>query len=132
MVKRTERGWCGHFILSDRCLFRRNTLLEYGAVNIVVSTVGNCMDYSANGFPNKTEMMEIGLGRYYETMAFHSDPNDGLYHDADVTKEVRFDSPWSINESDADNEANDMHETVVDEIIENLLSGYYRDPPAAD
>lgn len=132
MVKRTERGWRGHFILSDRCLFSRNTLLEYGDIKIVVSTVGNCMNYSTKGFPNKTEIMEIGYERYYETMAFHSNPNDGLYHDADVTKEVQFDSPWSINEAGADNEANDMHETAVAEIAENLLCGHYRDQTASD
>jgi len=124
-IKRTERGWAGHFILGDRCLFRRNTLLEYDNQKIVVSTVGCCLDYRNEGFTNKREFIEIGYNRYYETMAFHSDLNDTVYFDIDVTKQVDFSSKWSIEEitDTSDLEANQMHEAVVDEISQRLLNG---------
>ena len=117
VVQRTERGWRGHFCCAHRCLFRRNTLLEYENIKIVVSTVGLMRDLKEEGFE------EIGRHRYYETMAFHSDPEDTRYHDADVSREVSFDSPWRIGCLDADDEANAMHEAVVLEISKRLLKG---------
>ena len=119
-VKRTERGWAGHFICADRCLFRRNTLLECGDVGIVVSTVGLMLDYHHKGFPNTHKFAEVGYMRNYETMAFHADPKDTRYHDIDVNRQISFESPWSIAELDADDKANDMHEAVVDEITAEL------------
>ncbi len=116
-VKRTERGWAGHFICAHRCRFRRNTLLEYRKIKIVVSTVG-LMESSMN---NKFET--IGLDRHYETMAFHSNGKDSRYHDIDVSRQIYFESPWSISELDADDRANDMHEKVVAEISKGLLNG---------
>lgn len=118
-VARQERGWVGHFIASNSCRFRRNTLLTCGDIRIVVSTVGLMEDVlSRSG-----KFVQIGCGRYYETMAFHSDPNDTRYYDADVSREVFFDSKWAISEVDADDEANDMHEAVVDELVEKLRNG---------
>jgi len=114
-VKRIERGWAGHFICADRCLFRRNTLLECGNVRIVVSTVG--MMYDLRGKADT-----IGHNRNFETMAFHA-CFGGRYWDADVEREVNFSSPWAIAEWDADDRANDMHEAVVVEIIQKLESG---------
>ena len=117
-VKRTERGWGGHFICADRCLFRRNTLLEKDGVFVVVSTVGNLY---ING-----ELKEIGHQRFCETMAFYSDESDDLYHDADVSKEISFDSKWCIDRrgtQHSDNEVNDMHEAVVDELTGKLMRG---------
>lgn len=117
----TERGWAGHFIAANSCYFRRNTLIEYGDQRIVVSTVGNCVFHN--------EIIEIGAERFYETMAFNAQ-FDGTYWDANVSEEVPFESPWSINAKkasqlpkDVDNVANDMHDTVVKELCERLKSG---------
>ena len=118
-VKRTERGWAGHFCCSSRCLFRRNTLLEYKRIKIVVSTVG----LMENPLPREERFMEIGFGRHYETMAWHSKKDDKRYHDMDVNREVSFESNWAISELDADDKANDMHEKVVEEISRGLESG---------
>jgi hypothetical protein len=59
----------------------------------------------------------------YETRAFHTDPADQRYHDIDCTREITFISPWSIKQIDADDLANQMHETVVSEIIKRLENG---------
>ena len=117
-MKRTERGWSGHFICADRCLFRRNTLLEYKGIKIVVSTVGAMKSFNKEG-----EFETIGHNRHYETMAFHSDKNDKRYHDMNISRQVYFNSDWRISELDADDKANDMHEKVVEEITKGLLSG---------
>jgi len=124
MVKRTERGWAGHFICANSCRFRRNTLLEQGTIKIVVSTVGlmeNVLKNRGVGFDE--DFSEIGAGRYYETMAFFSNPNDTRYHDIDVERGVDFESPWSISDVDADDKANDMHEAVVAELTTKLENG---------
>ena len=118
-VKRTERGWAGHFCCAKDCLFRRNTLLEYGSKAIVVSTVG-CMINERTG---KTE--EIGLDRDYETMAFWADKST-KYYDANVSERICFDSEWSLKIKDTDNYsdllANKMHEEVVYELTEKLIN----------
>ena len=116
-MKRTERGWAGHFICADRCLFRRNTLIEHGDIKIVVSTVGLMRDFEENGFK------EVGSDRYYETVAFHADENDVRYHDINVERQVYFNSDWAISELDADDKANVMHDNVVTEIANGLLGG---------
>jgi len=121
-VTKTERGWAGHFICADRCLFRRNTLLECGDIRIVVSTVGLMVDIHAKGYPNKRKFTTIGCDRHFETMAFHAE-YDGRYWDADVCRQIYFKSEWAIAEDDADDKANDMHEAVVSEITNRLAGG---------
>lgn len=122
-IKRTERGWAGHFCCADRCLFRRNTLLEDGETRIVVSTVGLLLDdYKTN----TRSFREIGCNRHFETMAFHARRVDDRYWDADVSREVEIHGQWRISEIDADDKANDMHEVAVAEITERIKKGEFR------
>ncbi len=122
-VRRTERGWAGHFICADRCSFRRNTLLEFKKTKLVVSTVGvmaaSPIRYSQD---NKRRYEKIGLDRHYETMVFHSKKKDKKYNDADVSKQIFFESNWFLEELD-DNKANDMHESAVAELTKKLQKG---------
>lgn len=113
-VLRQERGWAGHYILSHKCLFRRNTLLTCGEIKIVVSTVGRMV------IDKKLE--PIGSDRYYETMVFHAKSED-KYFDADVSRQIDFDSEWAVNTKHGEIEANEMHEKVVEEITNKLLNG---------
>ena len=122
-VKVTERGWAGHFIFADRCLFRRNTLLEYKDRKWVVSTVG-----AYRTLENK--IGTIGHRRWYETMAFEAKERLG-YIEADVEKEISFNSDWDIWGDSWEevlencngtpyNVANDMHDRVVSELIDKI------------
>jgi len=102
-------------------MWHRNTLLEYGDIKIVVSSLGNMIDYHAPGFPNKITVDSIGHQRYFETMVFHTDRKE--FNDANVTKQIYvtancgIDKPWKELEAEA------MHEAVVAEICEGLLAG---------
>ena len=113
MIKRTDRGWAGHFILGYRCRFHLNTLLECGDKKIIVSTVGNLLDRKSK------EPEIISCNRYYETMAFKA-KQDEEYMEIDVTKQLNFKSQWRISEPFKDNEANEMHEKVVQEFIKKM------------
>jgi hypothetical protein len=108
-VIRQERGWAGHFIGAQRCQFRRNTLLTWGNVRVVVSTVGRWMN-------REGQYETIGPDdRWFETRAFHA-KFERRYWDADVSREVFFQSPWVVSKFDADDIANEQHEAVVAEI----------------
>ena len=119
-VKITERGWGGHLCVASQCLFRRNTLLEFGNEKWVVSTVGNyCV---------KSEMPEkIGYNWYYETQAFVATEQNG-YYDADVRDRIAFDAPWTIGSMSrlSDAEAQLMHDIVVLELSKAIQSNVFR------
>jgi hypothetical protein len=128
-VKATEQGWAGHFICSHICSFRRNTLVEFGGKRIIVSTVGAMQEREE--IKNYTDeqkklLRQVGYERYYETMVFWA-KFDAPYWHADVRREVSFDADWSINELEyeTDLKANEMHEKVVKEIKEKILTLKY-------
>lgn len=114
-VKRTERGWAAHLCVGHRCAFRRNTLLEYNGIKVIVSTVGMYVNFGGN-------IEKIGINRFYETAAFHAKLDGGLYI-ADIYTEFGFNSKSQIDTTYKSKEADEMHENVVDEITQGLLNG---------
>lgn len=118
-VKRTERGFAGHFICAKDCWYRRNTLLEADNLRIVVSSVGN---YHLPPKMGEEGAQEIGLDRYYETMAFYAKWEDP-YWEADIGKQVSFHAEWGIFEepkNESDFEMDEIHEGVVEELTVRL------------
>jgi hypothetical protein len=119
-IKIEERGWAGHFIASQYCMFRRNTLVTCGKKRIVISTVGAMC--APESWPSNIQFSNtIGHERYYETMVFWAKKN-GIYWDADVRREISFDSPWRVDKltRNTDEQANNMHEKVVKEIVSKI------------
>ena len=129
-VKRTERGWAGHYFCSKDCAFRRNTLLEYKNKKWIVSTVGvQICRYDVLPYYKTGDIIPIGAKRWYETMAFESLYDE--YDDANVSKEIGFSNEWGIwgetweevmekYNQHPDIAANEMHEKVVEELMEEI------------
>lgn len=107
--KITYRGWAGHFILGDRCGFHLNTLIEYGDIKVIVSTIGRLKTHSDKGFE------ELGHNRYYEIMAFQAQKINEFW-DIDVNKEINFESRWAWGNISDEWNANKGHLVVVEEM----------------
>ena len=114
-VRRTERGWKGHFVGAHKCHFSRNTLLEFGTSKLVISTVGAYL-------PSEDYVTLDSNGNYFETKVFWSD-YDPPYFDASVGQEIHPDSPTGVKKLDGEIEADKMHEKVVREISKKLRKG---------
>lgn len=107
--KTTERGWPGHFILCDRCMFRRNTLVEFGDQRVVVSTVGRMWS------KDRSQLETVGHEKHFETTAFPAIMKNG-YWEADTCNEIELmDQKSHIfgDEPERSGEANDMHDDYV-------------------
>ena len=121
-AKVTYRGWPGHFICGERCVFHLNTLVELGEIRIVISTVGMMKNWHAPNAFNATEYEEIGCERYYETMSFAA-IRRGEFYDADVHRQVQFEAPWSYGSIADEWKANKGHWNVVNEIVDKMETG---------
>ena len=120
-MKRTERGWAGHFCCSYRCKWHRNTLIEHEGKYLIVSSVGEML----KGFKVQ-EFEEIGLNRYYETMVFVG-VQKGPYIDCDVSKQRDFDGEWQIceyPELGIDLKAEENHENAVKYVMDHFDEVY--------
>lgn len=120
-VKRTERGWHGHFDKSDKCLFSRNTLLETGDIRYVISTLGAyCPEEPEAGCE------KINPHGYYETLIFEAKQNE-VYWDIDSEKQLINPAgiPWYLEfmNFNADKDANEMHEETVTAVSSILEKG---------
>lgn len=125
-IKRTERGWAGHFICGVDCNWRRNTLVEdENGRGIVISSVGALPIHYRIG--NRLDFTEIGLNRYYETMMFIA-KQDGIFIEADVTQQRYVAGlPWCVSQKPngkTDLEAEEIHENHVKYVMENFDKVY--------
>lgn len=123
MVTRTERGWAAHFVSSQDCLFRRNTLVEgkwsTGELRVVVSTIGNYIPNPKLPYPERIQPLDSNNSQF-ETRAFVAEL-EGLYWEADVTKEIPLESRCRIPLLCTDDRlADQMHELCVEEVVEKL------------
>lgn len=123
LFSRTERGWAGHFICADKCLFRRNTLLCYGDLKITISSVGLMVNSRMENGQEIITFDTIGHERHFECMVFHA-KEDCVYLDPDVSRQISTGLKWSIFGKDNEIKANEMHENTVSEITSLLLSGH--------
>jgi hypothetical protein len=114
---RQERGWAGHFIGALNCRFRRNTLIEYAGIRVVISSVGLFETEVGS-----CKFMSIHPpDAYFETKVFYAN-SDERYYDADVSREL-CEYECYVRKMDADDEANIQHEDVVNRVIQDLVCG---------
>ena len=126
-VRITERGWPGHYIMGYACLFRRNTLLEYGEKKYIVSTIGSKFKNLAQP---REGYEEVGHNRWFETCVFKAIEEDG-YIDIDPAEEL-YDYEEGLfaktieelkeKYPTVDNKANEMHDAVVAKVADDLRS----------
>lgn len=125
-MKRIERGWAGHFCCGPDCQWHRNTLIKNDDGRmIVVSSVG-CLVKRIH-YGKHEGFDEIGLNRWYETMAFVAKV-DGDYIEADIHQQIyTYDGQWQIDrepDGKTDLEAEKMHEDFVAFVMEHFDECY--------
>lgn len=113
-----ERGWASHFIGARWCFFRRNTLLEYNGISIVVSTVGRMWKDTPSG--GKFMKLSYLHNNYFETMVFFTDKTK--FKDADVAKDVLYQEHYEGVGVEDELLVNATHDKIVDLMMQKLLN----------
>lgn len=118
-ITRKEVGWSAHTTLKTQFKygFRRNTLVD-GIINkIIVSTIGEY--FVKEHFPSP-----IRDDIYYETIVAHA-KKYGYYDTADPRRILKCFDTIVLREFNEDSamKANDMHEQIVNSVIEMLKIG---------
>jgi hypothetical protein len=129
MVKVTYRGWAGHFICADKCMFRLNTLIEGNKQKIVVSTVGNMVVIDKD---NNKKIESIGYcgvpdkeGRFFETMVFVGHKQQGFI-EANTSKQISLPASmsWAWGQGvENEKKAQKGHEKAVSWVVKQLEAG---------
>lgn len=128
-IKITERGWVDRVHLLDciRCRFCRNTLIEGEGERCVVSTLGarhrayqeslEPLDEMAGGIYYETRACEAFLESYRGAVRWSGDGERDVPLDGRV--QLCADSASDLP-ADADQQANDMHDAAVAEIVARI------------
>lgn len=123
VIERRELGCIGHYILADRCRFRRNTQIERNGVpRYRVSTVGDL-------YVNRDDRERDSIGGYiseadrmfFETMVFElrppgaDDERDGCPCWPSLDSDARYVNRWK-----SAGHAQEGHEVVVERFLEQV------------
>lgn len=116
-IKIQERGWPSHFNGVRWCLFKRNTLIEYDGVSIVVSTVGRMWKDTPSG----AQFMRLSChNNYFETIVFFTD--NTKFKDADVGKDIIYEEHYVGVAVDEEILVNEMHDKIVNLMVQKLIN----------
>lgn len=111
----TEYGWCGPYEFSDRCMFRRMTMVHRGRLEIMVCTVGDMKPDSKKGYE------QVAEGVYYHTRAYMVQ-----FGAADTDRELKLNGMTTIGTPNRPCRANLMHDDAVREIKKRIRSNEFR------
>jgi len=135
-VKITERGWPAHLCVAERCLFRRNTLLELGEERVVVSTVGawdttleaETVLRGAVKVPSiyvkvgNKYFSQLRWDAFYETMVFKA-RKEGVIWEADTGQPLDYLDTHGEIGALGDLAANEMREAMVQRVAADMEAG---------
>lgn len=118
-IKRIERGTIGYddLDIAIDCRFRRNTLITSDREAIVVVTIGNRIVCGERLLPVNH------IGDYYETTVYKTLTRKGRYPVTLFNERIAVESRTKLSTPFDNNDADAMHEKVVNEIVRKMEEG---------